>query len=118
MLEVGLAKSVKSSPARTRSCSEPSTGGRQGATNVRRRILARAVELAKEQLAKEGADPMPEGLTPHSCRRTFASLLSAIGEPPPYVMAQMGHTTANLTLAIYARCMDRAMASRSGCGHS
>lgn len=40
-------------------------------------------------------------------RRTFASLLFAIGETPPYVMAQMGHTTPNLTLAIYARQMDR-----------
>jgi integrase len=50
---------------------------------------------------------LPEGLTPHSLRRTFASLLFAIGEPPPWVMRQMGHTTPNLTLAIYAREMDR-----------
>jgi integrase len=50
---------------------------------------------------------MPEGLTPHSLRRTFASLLFAVGEAPPYVMGQMGHTTANLTLSIYARTMDR-----------
>jgi integrase len=33
--------------------------------------------------------------------------LFALGETPPYVMAQMGHTTPNLTLAIYAREMDR-----------
>jgi integrase len=46
-------------------------------------------------------------LTPHDLRRTFASLLFAVGEAPPYVMGQMGHTTANLTLAIYARQMDR-----------
>jgi integrase len=49
----------------------------------------------------------PEGLTPHSLRRTFASLLFAVGEAPPYVMRQMGHTSANLTLSIYARTMDR-----------
>jgi hypothetical protein len=36
-------------------------------------------------------------------RRTFASLLFALGASLPYVMAQMGHTTANLTLAIHAR---------------
>jgi integrase len=83
------------------------TGARQGATNVRRRILAPTVVLANKQLATAELEPMPEGLTPHSMRRTFASLLFAIGEPPPYVMAQMGHTTANLTLAIYARQMDR-----------
>jgi integrase len=83
------------------------TGREQGATNVRRRVLAKAVEHANRQLAKDGVELLPEGLTPHSLRRTFASLLFALGEAPPYVMAQMGHTTPNLTLAIYARQMDR-----------
>ena len=46
-------------------------------------------------------------LTPHSLRRTFASLLSSLGEAPPYVMRQMGHTSPNLALAVYAREMDR-----------
>lgn len=82
-------------------------GTRQTATNVRRRMLAKAVTLADKQLAKDDGEPLPKRLTPHSLRRTFASLLFAIGETPPYVMAQMGHTTANLTLAIYARQMDR-----------
>jgi integrase len=58
-------------------------------------------------LASDGFEPLPAGLMPHSLRRTFASLLFAIGETPPYVMAQMGHSTPNLTLAIYARQMDR-----------
>jgi len=84
-----------------------SSGSRQGATNVRRRVLAPAVKAANERLEEDGGEPLPERLTPHSLRRTFASLLFAIGEPPPYVMAQMGHTTPALTLAIYAREMDR-----------
>ncbi len=83
------------------------TGRRQGATNVRRRVLTKAVELANAKLAEDEVEPLPEDLTPHSLRRTFASLLFAIGEAPPYVMAQMGHATPNLTLAIYARQMDR-----------
>lgn len=82
-------------------------GNRQGATNVRRRVLSKAVEQANKRLAEDSTEPLPEGLTPHSLRRTFASLLFAIGETPPYVMAQMGHTTPNLTLAIYARQMNR-----------
>jgi len=77
------------------------------ATNIRRRVLARAADRANQQLAKDEIEPLPEGLTPHSMRRTFASILFAIGEAPPYVMAQMGHTTPDLTLAIYARQMDR-----------
>jgi integrase len=84
-----------------------SKGARQGATNVRRRVLAEAIECANAGLAEDNSEPLPAGLTPHSLRRTFASLLFALGEPPPYVMAQMGHTTAGLTLAIYARQMDR-----------
>jgi integrase len=83
------------------------TGHRLGATNIRRRVLGRAVEHANKQLAADGFEPLPAGLTPHSLRRTFASLLFAVGETPPYLMAQMGHTTPNLTLAIYARQMDR-----------
>ena len=66
------------------------TGRRQDATNVRRRVLAKAGERANQQLAKAEDDPLPKGLTPHSLRRTFASLLVAVGEVPPYVMAQMG----------------------------
>jgi integrase len=84
-----------------------SSGREYGATNIRRRILARAVEVANAQLRARDEEPLPERLTPHSLRRTFASVLFAIGEPPPYVMAQMGHTTPNLTLAIYARQMNR-----------
>ena len=79
------------------------TGTRQDADHIRRRTLAKAVALANEQLAEEGAEPLPEGLTPHSLRRTFASLLFVLGETPPYVMQQLGHTTPNLTLALYAK---------------
>ncbi len=53
--------------------------------NVRRRGLAKAGEQANGQLANDGAELLPEGLTPHSLRRTFASLLFALGEAPPYV---------------------------------
>ena len=76
-------------------------------SNVRRRVLAKAIERANAALAVATSEPLPAHLTPHSLRRTFASLLFALGETPPYVMAQMGHTSANLTLSIYARQMDR-----------
>ena len=46
-------------------------------------------------------------LTPHSLRRTFTSLLYAIGEPAPTVMAEMGHTHPALALRIYAAAMRR-----------
>ena len=70
-------------------------------------MLAAAVAAANLQLAEAGVDPLPDRLTPHSLRRTFASLLYALAESPPYVMAQLGHTSPNLALSIYAKAMDR-----------
>jgi hypothetical protein len=69
--------------------------------------MAPAVEKANEQLARDELDPLPTGLTPHSLRRTFASVLCAIGEPPQNVMAQLGHSTPAVTLRFYAREMSR-----------
>ena len=83
-----------------------STGHAQSPSNIRSRVLQKAVHRANVQLENAGVEPMPK-LSPHSLRRTFASLLFAIDETPPYVMAQMGHTTASLTLAVYARQMNR-----------
>jgi integrase len=81
-------------------------GGRPNPSNVRNRVLIRAVEMACEQLVDRGGTPLPH-LTPHSCRRTFASALYALGEAPPVVMAEMGHTSPNLALRIYAQAMRR-----------
>lgn len=81
-------------------------GNRQSASNIRNRILAPAVKRANVTLAEQDKPPLPK-LTPHSLRRTFASLLYAIGEPPPVVMAEMGHTDAGLALRIYAQAMQR-----------
>ena len=61
--------------------------------NFRNRVLAPATKRANEKLAAAGLPPLPDKLTPRSLRRTFASLLYALGEPPPVVMAEMGHTT-------------------------
>ncbi|HUA10411.1 MAG TPA: site-specific integrase [Solirubrobacteraceae bacterium] len=94
-------------PARDAFVFATSNGTRQDESTVRRRVLARAVARANAKLRGEGTEPLPDRLTPHSLRRTFASLLFALDEPPPYLMAQLGHTTANLTLTIYARQMNR-----------
>jgi integrase len=82
------------------------TGARLGATNVRKRLLAPAVELANAALAKRDVEPLPDGLTPHSLRRTCASILVALGWDPARVMRTLGHTTATFTLSVYARSMD------------
>jgi integrase len=83
-----------------------SEGKRQSAGNVRVRVLVKALERADEHLAEDGKPPLP-AVTPHGLRRSFASILYAIGEPPPVVMAEMGHTDPSLALAIYAQAMRR-----------
>jgi integrase/recombinase XerC len=87
----------------------PGTGpGRAPAqNNVRTRVLALAVEKANERLERDQLPPLPVKLTPHALRRTFASVLYALGEPPPVVMAEMGHTDPKLALKVYAQVMRR-----------
>src|SRR5579875_1764271 len=86
----------------------PTANGRQFLTNnVRKRVIAPAAELASAQLVERGYAPLPEGLTPHSLRRTFASVLYAIGEDPGVVMDEMGHTDPALALRVYRQSMRR-----------
>ncbi len=66
-----------------------------------------AVGRANANLAKRGLPPLPEHITPHSLRRTFCSLLYALGEPPTVVMDEMGHTDPGLALRVYAQAMRR-----------
>jgi integrase len=86
----------------------PTANGRQFLTNnVRKRVLTPAVELASEQFVERGYPPLPENITPHSLRRTFASVLYAIGEDPGIVMDEMGHTDPALALRVYRQSMRR-----------
>ena len=87
-------------------------GGPQNPSNVRIRVLTRAATNASERLEADRATPLPDGLTPHSLRRTFASVLYALGRSPVDVMDQLGHTDPKLALRIYARAMRRDDAER------
>lgn len=55
---------------------------------------------------------MPPGISPHSLRHTFTSLLFAIGEDPVSVMRQLGHTDPAFTLRAYAHSMSRDIDER------
>jgi hypothetical protein len=87
--------------------SPQATGRPQNPSNIRQRVLGRAVELANERRESDDLVPLPERLTPHSLRCTFASVLYAIGRTPPEVMDQLEHTDPKLALRIYARSMRR-----------
>lgn len=84
----------------------PTSGarGRESASNVRNRVLRPAVDIANADLAQRDLRQIAD-ITPHSLRRTFASLLVAIGESPVYVAGQLGHTDPKFTLGVYAKVM-------------
>jgi integrase len=83
------------------------TGRPQIRENVRCRVVQAAARRANDKLKEAASPPLPDKLTPHSLRRTFASLLFALGRTPPEVMDQVGHADPKLTLRIYARAMKR-----------
>lgn len=68
---------------------------------VRTRILYGAIEKANEELAAEDRPPLPESITFHSLRRTYAALRAELGEHPAITAAQMGHRDPRMTLRVY-----------------
>lgn len=84
-----------------------SNGTARDRSNVRARVLEKAIERANEKLVKADRPTIQDGVTNHTLRRTFASLLYEAGASPAYVMAQMGHSSSALALEIYARKMER-----------
>jgi integrase len=96
------------------------TGGHLNASNIRNRLLngtpARGtrsptkgvVERVNEKRAAEGRMLLPARVTPHTLRRTFASLCFFAGRDLRWVMGQLGHDDPRMTLAVYAQCMKRS----------
>ena len=96
------------------------TGGRLNPSNVRNRLLngtlARGtrkptqgvVQRVNEKRAAEGRMLLPTRVTPHTLRRTYASLCFFAGRDLRWVMGQLGHDDPRMTLAVYAQCMKRS----------
>lgn len=89
------------------SSSATATGKPMSVGNFRARVLRPAVAQANEDLVARDQPPLPEGITPHSLRRTFASVLYVLGENPGVVMDEMGHTDPALALRVYREAMRR-----------
>jgi hypothetical protein len=65
--------------------------------------LARVDERVGVGVGGRGELPLPGRVTPHTLRRTFATLCLQAGRDPRWVMAQIGHEDARLTLEVYAQ---------------
>jgi integrase len=60
-----------------------SNGSRRDKDNARERVIRPVVAAADELLARRGHAPLPEGVTAHKLRHTFASILYVRGETRP-----------------------------------
>ena len=85
----------------------PTSSGRMDSrSNVRRRLVVKAVERANVKLARQGIDPIGR-LSPHGLRRTFASLRCAVGDDPAYTAGQLGMSMRGFTLTVYTHAVKR-----------
>jgi integrase len=78
-----------------------SRGRPRDRNSVRTRVLYSAIKRANELLAKEDKPPLPDGITFHALRRTYAALRAELGEHPAITAAQMGHRDPRMTLRVY-----------------
>jgi integrase len=56
---------------------------------------------ANEALAQDGIEPISERVTPHSLRRTYASVRAALRDDPVYIAEQLGHRDARFTFRVF-----------------
>jgi integrase len=82
-----------------------STGQHDNPANIRQRVLKPAIVKANASLTLDNRPLIPAGVTPHSLRHTYCSLLIAQGEELPTVAAQMRHADLSTTMRIYTHVM-------------
>ena len=81
-------------------------GRRQTPSNVGRRLKA-AIRAANLRLAELDIEPISEQVSPHSLRRTFASVRFAVGDDLVYVAEQLGHEDGLFSARVYAKAVKR-----------
>ncbi len=79
---------------------------RQTPANVSRRLKS-AIKKANVELEKAGIAPISERVSPHSLRRTYASLRYACGDDPIYVAEQGGWEDPAFPMRVYAKAVRR-----------
>ncbi|MBS1889418.1 MAG: site-specific integrase [Actinobacteria bacterium] len=78
----------------------------QTPANVSRRLKT-AIKRANPKLEGLGIAPISERVTPHSLRRTYASLRYACGDDVVYVAEQGGWSDPSFPIRVYARSVRR-----------
>lgn len=73
---------------------------------VRRRARP-ARRTTNRKLDELGIESISERVTPHSLRRTYASIRAASGDDPVYIAEQLGHTDIRVTTRYYTKAVKR-----------
>lgn len=81
-------------------------GGRRDPNRLNDRIVQKVAARASSNRSECGLSELGQ-VTPHTLRRTYASLAIAAGRDPKFVMGQLGHTDPEFTLRVYAQMMAR-----------
>jgi integrase len=82
------------------------TGKPHAQSNVRR-TMANVVKRANKRLEDAGQVPLPPPLAACAPAHGFASVMFALGEPVPVVMADGGWADPKVALRVYAHAMRR-----------
>jgi integrase len=82
-------------------------GTRRNKDNLNARVLKPALRRADELRAERGLPPLPPGVTVHTLRRTYVSLMLAAGADLRWVQSQVGHEDAKMTLDVYTQVLQR-----------
>jgi len=82
-------------------------GTRRDKDNVNKRVLKPALRRADELRASRGLPALPPGVTVHTLRRTYVSLMLAAGADLRWVQGQVGHEDAKMTLDVYSQVLQR-----------
>ena len=84
-----------------------SAGTKHNPSNLRRDVLAQAINGANAKLAEHGIAPIPDALGFHGLRRTYASLRAVCGDDLRYTSSQLGHEDVRFTMSVYAKASKR-----------
>ena len=82
-------------------------GTRRNKDNVNARVLKPALRRADELRAQRSLPALPPGVTVHTLRRTYVSLMLAAGADLRWVQGQVGHEDAKMTLEVYTQVLQR-----------
>ena len=75
--------------------------------NVNARVLKPSLRRASELRTERGLPALPPGVTVHTLRRTYVSLMLAAGADLRWVQSQVGHEHAKMTLDVYSQVLQR-----------